>query len=264
MAEAFLCRPLPFTINAVSIETTQGPASNLNNDRLGRVWQTTASAYVILDLGAATLFDTVAVLASNASATDTFRVRASSTLGNLTGASPTGPFLCNLSQNIRASADASKRLHKSGLCRPGDVTARYVRIDITTSLSDFTLGRVVIGDSMQASDNVDYGWNFEVFDYGSTDISRLGVDDTLLGAKVLNYQWTWSWMTEAEARGPLLDILAYAGATRDVLFCFDPAATDLHNTIAYGKLQPGIKSVNYVKDTYEAEFSLRSKLILNL
>jgi hypothetical protein len=264
MADAFLCRPLSFLINAVSNQTTQGPATNLINDRLGRVWQTTGSAYVIVDLGTARSVDTVSLLATNAAIGDTIRVRAHNTLENLTGVTPSGPFLSDSTVPANASAEAAKRIHRSSLARPLATTARYWRIDVTTSLSDFTAGRLVIGAGMTAADNVDLGWSFSVFDYGSTDYSRLGVDDTLIGAKVLSYKWKWSWFTEAEARGPLLDLMAYAGVTRPVLLCLDPSATDVHNVLAFGQMQQGIEAVNYVKDTYEAEFMLRSKLILNL
>jgi hypothetical protein len=166
--------------------------------------------------------------------------------------------------SAHASAEAAKRIHRSSLARPAATTARYWRIDVTTSLGDFTAGRLVIGAGMTAADNVDYGWSFSVFDYGSTDYSRLGIDDTLIGAKVLSFKWNWSWFTEAEARGPLLDLMAYAGVTRPVLLCLDPAAADVHNVLAFGQMQQGVEAVNYVKDTYEAEFMLRSKLILNL
>lgn len=264
MADPILCRPLPFTISAVGNETTVGPATNLNNDNLGRAWRTTGSTYVIVDLGAATDVDTIALLATNAASGDTVRVRASNTLANLTGAAPSGPFLVNSLVNAQASAEASKRVHRQSLCRPGTINARYWRIDVTTSLGSFAAGRLVLGKALQASDGADYSWTFEVFDHGATEVTRIGQEDSLIGAKVMLYRWTWSWMNETEARGPLLDILSYAGITRPVLFCFDPAAADLHNTIAFGPMMEGVRQENYAQGYYQAEFALRSKLVLSL
>ena len=264
MADAFFCRPIEFAVHSASQNTAQNPAINLNNDRLGRTWQLTADGYMIADLGSAQLVDTISLLATSAVAGETVRIRSSNTIGNLSGAAPTGPFLTDVTVNAQASAEASKRLHRSCLATFVAVTARYWRVDVNMNSPSFTAGRLVIGKSMTTADNVDYGWSFEVFDYGSNEVSRLGIDDTLIGAKVLAYQWKWSWFTEAEARGPLLDLMAYAGTTRPVLFCFDPDAADLHNAIAYGSILQSVKTINYAKDTYEAEFQLRSKLILNL
>lgn len=264
MADAILCTPLQFTFAEIGSQTTVGPAANLSNDFLGRCWRTTGSSWIVIDLGVAQDVDTIALLATNLQSADSVRIRSSNTLGNLTGASPAGSFLSDTTLGGHASADAAKRLHRSVMARPGTISARYWRIDVTTSLSNFSAGRLVIGKAMQAADNFDYGWNFQVLDLGSTETTSSGQEDSLIGAKVLGYQWTWSWLTEQEARGALLDILAYAGTTRPVFFCFDPAASDLHNALAYGRIVERVQGVNYATNTWQAEFTLRSKLILNL
>lgn len=264
MADAILCKPLPFTFGEIGSQTTVGPAVNLSSDFLGRCWRTTGSSWVVIDLGSSQVIDTVALLATNLLNTDAVRVRSSNTSGHLTGASPSGPFACDIDLGGHASPEAANRLHRSVMARPASINARYWRIDVSTGLTNFSAGRLVIGKSMQASDNFDYGWNFQVLDLGSTDTTPLGIEDSQLGAKVLAYQWTWSWLTEQEARGPLLDILAYAGTTRPVFFCFDPAATDLHNALAFGRIVERVQGVNYAANTWQAEFSLRSKLILSL
>lgn len=266
MANALLCSPYSFTVLSSGNATTAGPASNLNNDRLGRVWQCsgTSSCYVVVDLGAAKTVDTVALLASNANSGDTVQVRAGATSGAVSGASPAGPFTANQTFNAVASSDGNKRLHKAGMKNFTGVSARYWRIDVTTTNTAFQAGRLMLGSSLAAADTLDYGWDFEVVDLGTIDDTTLGIDDIRIGAKVLAFDWTWSWLTETEARGSLLDVLAYGGRTRPVFVCLDPAASDLHNVIGFGQLVEGVKGTNYASNTYQAAFSLRSRLVLTL
>lgn len=266
MANPILCRPLPFTVLSQGNQTTAGPASNLNNDRLGRAWQCngTSNCYAVIDLGSAQTIDTTALLASNANSGDTIRVRAAATSAALTGAAPPGSFLYNQVHNAVASSDGNKRVHKNSLTVFSGVSARYWRIDVTTTNPAFAAGRLVIGASLQAADAQDYGWEIGVVDMGSIDDTQLGLDDIRIAAKVLQFNWTWSWLTEAEARGPLLDILTYAGRTRPILSCLDPAASDVHNLIGFGQLAEGVKAANYAANTYDAAFSLRSRLVLSL
>lgn len=266
MANAILCRPLPFTVLSSGNATAAGPASNLNNDRMGRAWQCsgTTNCYVVIDLGSAQTIDTVALLASNANAADTVRLRGAATSAAVSGTSPPGAFLADQTFSAVASTDGNKRVHRNGIKTFTGVSARYWRIDVTTTNTAFSAGRLVLGSSLAAADNVDYGWDFEVVDLGKIDDSTLGIDDIRIGAKVLAYHWTWSWLTETEARGSLLDILAYAGTTRPILLCLDPAATDAHNLIGYGQLVESVKGTNYLSGTYDAQFGLRSRLVLSL
>lgn len=266
MANAILCRPLPFEIFNAANQTAGGPASNLKNDRLGRVWRMSgfSNAYVIFDLGFAQTIDVVALLAHNGQSADTMRVTAASDPAHLAGTIPVGPTLSNQVVSLQASSEAAKRIHRSALCRPTSVSARYWRIDVNTVVDGFTAGRLVIGKALEAADGVDIGWDFEVVDTGEVEQTPLGLDDIRLAAKVLRYRWTWSWLTEAEARGVLLDIGAYAGTTRPIFLCLDPGASDLHNVIGFGRLTEGYKGTNYAHGTYEASFSLLSKLILSL
>jgi len=263
---ATICAPLPFTITDVGNEAPVGPATNLANDKLGRVWKTAGSSdrYVIVDLGAATVINTVALLATNAASDDTFRVRGANTVPALSGAIP-GPLVFDQTRNLPASPEGLRRLHRQGLLLlAGSVSVRYVRIDITSAASDFSAGRLVIGNHMAAEDNVDYGWEMGVADLGRTESMPLGVDDDEIAAKVLAFSWKWSWLTEAEARGQMLDLLAYAGITRPVLMVMNPEAADLHNVIAYGKISEGAPMRNYATDLYDVSFKMRSMLVLNL
>lgn len=266
MANAILCSPYNFTVLSTGNATTAGPAANLNNDRMGRVWQCsgTSTCYVVVDLGSAKTVDTVALLASNANSGDTVRLRGASTSAAVSGTTPPGSFLADQTFNAVASTDGNKRLHRNGMKTFTGVSARYWRIDVTTTNSAFQAGRLVLGSSLAAADAQDYGWGFEVADLGSIEDTTLGIDDIRIGAKVLAFDWTWSWLTETEARGALLDVLAYGGKTRPILVCLDPAASDLHNVLGFGQLVEGVKGTNYASNTYQASFSLRSRLVLTL
>lgn len=261
-----LCQPLPFTVAASSGMTNP---ENMGNDRLGRVATFGSNAYTVIDLGSSQSIDLFGTLASNsASSTRNWRVRGfnsvadAQSLANTVGGSDTGEF------SSWASSEAGKRVHRNAYKRlNAPVSARYWRID-GGSLTR-TLGRLVIGKAYVAADTMDIGYTTRIVDHGENPRGRGAIDNPTIFGKVLEFSWTWSWMTEAEARGALLDILAYAGKTRPILCILNPDAPDLHNVIGYGMLEELPDLVNIaggsgVTNAYEANFRLQSRLILNL
>lgn len=259
-----LCIPKSFTVIASSSVTN--PA-NLTNDRLGRTasFTGTSGAYVALDLGASVPVDTFAVLASDASAdTITWRMRAyASQADAIAGTSPTytGPAV-----SAWASPEAGKRVHRNSVqLDVAPVTARYWRISVSHSIK---IGRLVIGDRYTALDTMDIGFSHRVVDYGENKISATALESANVRPKVLEHNWAWTWLTEQEARGELLDLLAYAGQTKDVLCVLNPDADDLHNVIGYGRFAQVTDLINVaggsVANAWQAKFALRSRLILNL
>lgn len=247
---------------ATPVAGTSGTAVvNVLNERLGRTGVINSSVF---DLGSPLPIDTVALLATDqiegqvwnaqfyASAADAAASR--SALGG-TGSFPAW-----------ASPEAGKRLHRQGIgMLAAPVVARFVKIDASRPCQT---GRLVIGKSFTAADTMDIGYSFKVVDLGERRRATNSLVNNTLRGKVLEFSWVWSWMSEQEARGALLDLLAYAGTTRDVLCILNPDAADLHNVIGYGSLIEEVEGVNVaggnVDSAYEAKFRLQSRLLLNL
>ncbi len=82
--------PLSPTLDSAAAAVATNPASNVLNDEPALTYRSTSNtvAHVVVDFGAATSIDCVAVLGSNVLATDGWRVRAGTTAGN-TSSSPT-------------------------------------------------------------------------------------------------------------------------------------------------------------------------------
>jgi len=244
------------------IQANNGTAlENIWSERLGRV---ATAVYFTVDLGSAVSVDTIALLATNAKvgtdwaayAFDSRTDAINSTVGN-------AKF--STGGKAWASAEAGKRLHRQVLAMFEPVVARYWVI----ALSEPTqIGRLVIGQSFTAADTMDIGYSFKVVDLGERRRATNSLVNNTLRGKVLEYSWVWSWMSEPEARGALLDLLAYAGTTRDILCILNPDAADLHNVIGYGSLVEEVEGVNVaggnVDSAYEAKFRLQSRLLLNL
>lgn len=249
-----LCRPLALT----ALTSTALSPANLLLDRLGRAATFPAgTSQATFDLGAATSIDTIALIATNAAAGATWTI----TLSN--NADMSAPVRTIAASAINASADALRRVHRQGLKTFAATNARYVRITVTTAVA-LQAGRLVVGKSFQPSEQRDYGWDFKVVDSGEAKRTSTGLDDIAIRGKVLALSWIWSSLTEAEARGTLLDLVAYAGETRDLLVCLDTAAADVHNLIGYGKLADPVIAQQLFEDTYEAKCNLQSRLILAL
>lgn len=235
---------------------------NLANERLGRT--ATMSDITIIDLGSAQPVDTVALLATSAPTGQVFSVIGFTSIAN--ARANTSPVAPGQNWPAWASAEASKRLHRQGVAMFAEtVVARYWRIAVSTP---FQCGRLVIGKAFTAADTMDIGYSFKVVDLGERRRATNSLVNNTLRGKVLEFSWVWSWMSEQEARGALLDLLAYAGTTRDILCILNPDAADLHNVIGYGSLIEEVEGVNVaggnVDSAYEAKFRLQSRLLLNL
>jgi hypothetical protein len=260
-----LAVPLPFTV--VSNVAVNMPA-NLLNERLGRVAVFAhAGSRVIVDLGTPRSITVVALLATNANDSAKWRVRAANGIAQL----DSGATYDSATRVVGDIAHGLNRIDRQAvILHPDPILARYWLIEYSDLFAglDLEVGRLVLATGFTALDTMDIGYSFKVVDLGEARRSTSGLDNSTTRGKVLEFSWTWSWMSEPEARGDLLNILAYAGITRDILCILNPDAEDLHNVIGYGKLVEAVEGVNVagggVDSAYAATFRLQSRLILNL
>lgn len=269
MAFPFLCQPYPMTVIGSVGTVVAGSEQNVANDRLGRVWRSNIPgdiASITVDLGSVRPVDTFAFLATNVA----YAAPASTLWLQASNAADFSVLLYDSGAVIGLPSPGLSRVHRNFQRTIPLTNARYWRVRCYVQTPNFDVGRLILGKALTASDTQDVGWTYKVVDLGENRRASTGLDDPTIRGKVLEYKWTWSWMNEAEARGPLLDILVYAGTTRNILLCLNPDAADLHNMIGFGKLQESPEVANTVSgpidldNAYEASFTLQSRLILNL
>jgi hypothetical protein len=236
--------------------TTATNAANLLNERLGRAAGFTTGQFVDFDLGSAKAVDTLALLATNFVVGDTVTWTA--------GAAPGAATYSSGALAALASPEGANRIHRQHLLHLAAAeTWRYWRATIA-SASARTVGRAVLGKAFEPLEGRDYGWDYRVVDMGENQRSQTGLDDPVLRAKVLEYTWLWSGLTKDEAENAAIDLLAYAGTTRDVLFCGDYSAANRHNLIGYGKMTEPAIGTNYAEGWYELRCQQLSRLVLSL
>ena len=148
------------------------------------------------------------------------------------------------------------------------MTLSSVTVSISGAPSNFSAARLIVGLSYkpgaETGENIDYGWEHDLFDLGGNEVLPTGVEDDYPLARVMRFRAAWGWQTEAEARVQQHALSAYAGRSRPVLFCADADAADRHNVIGYGVFTDSIRAKHIAVDGYTSAFELRSRLITSL
>jgi hypothetical protein len=250
-----IAAPLPMTVASA----TATDAANLLNERLGRAASFTSGQQVTFDLGSSQPINCAAILATDAASSGvTWRVELSNNAGMTPLVYDSGVV------SIWASPEAGKRVHRSGVLSFAETSARYVRVTAASISGTLKVGRFMVANAFTPDEPRDFGWDQQIVDLGEARRSSTGLDDPAVRGKVMEFSWAWTGLTRAEANGLMMDLLAYAGTTRDVLVCLDTDAADRHNMIGYGKLTDKVPIINPANDWYEAKFALLSRLVLAL
>jgi len=117
-----------------------------------------SNIYYVIDLGSVQAFNLISLIATNAAASDTWRIRTADTEANLT-ASPTHD---STAITLRASSNMTSFSRWPGYYYvSAGLTNRWVRIDVTSTAADgyFSAGRLRIDNAWVPSRNINYGWS---------------------------------------------------------------------------------------------------------
>lgn len=254
----------PLAMTTTDLFGTINNEANATTDRLGRAVNFPAIGNHTLqfDLGSVKSIDTFSLLAGDFTAGDTVRWSGA----NTSNAATYGPFVFDTGAlTALASPEGANRVHRQHLHHlSAPVSVRYVTLHLSFDHANAYFGRAVIGDAFTPEEPRDYGWEMRVVDMGALDRTQTGLEDILIRAKVLELSWTWAGLTKEESENVALDLLAYAGTTRDVLVCLDTLAANRHNLIGFGKMAEPVNSVNYAEGWYEMKVRQLSKLALAL
>lgn len=212
-----------------SAETTAGPVTNLQKMQPTDVWEVASTTpYIVLDLGAVTAFNLVAMLHQNAILTDTWRIRTADTEGNLTAA-PTEDTTATAMTDISPDGHVFHWI-------PAGWTNQWIRIDFVVS-SPFMAGRLIVANGVQQVVNYSYGAEDGYDDDSIIDITDGGNLIPNFGTNRAIFSFTLTTIDETE-RHLIREINRTRGASADVVILSDPEqSTNKSDVIYHGLLQ---------------------------
>lgn len=246
-----LVHPLNLTFTG-SQSAANAPASNLNVDYPNMVWKSTSTtgAFLAFQLDAALEWDFIGLVGSGLFAADTIRIRAASTLANVTTA-PGYDVTFNVTGT--ANGDFNLAYHTPAAVR----TLRYFRLDFTLAGNPYPFvqaQRLVVGKRVEA-DGIDIGadFNFEdtsrVSDYRGIQLvdpfdAKQSWKFSVSNVKVPDYNVKWRSFLKT-ARG------------KAVLFIPDTESNGHNQESVFGRIQGQTNAGLVASDQYKVNLYIR-------
>lgn len=168
--------------------------------------------------------DFVSLMAANAQAGTTIRVRLGTSQAQVDGTAPYDSGALTLISPARTRADGRYHSH---LELPSVQNASWWRIDIGNHTGDFSASALIFGSKRTPARfyNRDREIGFE--DLGSLEISRNGVVAETPGYVLRTLLFRLGWVSQAEWYEKWAPMVATKGKRQLALWCFDPEATTL-------------------------------------
>jgi hypothetical protein len=229
------------------------PASNLQNPHVARRWRSRfAPAFALVDLGAATPIDTVALFGMTLGAAGTVRARISSS--DATGAAG------DVFDSGTVPVDANYGTYIGLLGAPA--SGRYVRFDLADTGAAFVeAGRVFVGTRTAFTYNHIYGWQRGWVDRSVRTKTRGGQTQIWNDNQYRTLDLTFDFVTEAQMNDLVEAIDVANGQRKDVLMIRDPASSNLARDSIWGlisDLTPASQPTFF--DIYSREYKLEERL----
>lgn len=212
-------------------ESTAGPVSNLQTMQPTDVWESTGGTpSLVINLGAVSDFNLVALLATNLGSSDTIRVRSADSESALT-AGPTWDSTALAQSYIGDEGHAF-------IWSSGGQANQWVRIDIATASDPMYCGRLYIADAYQPSLNYLVSDNEDGYaDESLIDLTDGGNMIPTAGTNRQVFSFALKMITEAE-RHVVRELNKSRGGSSDVLVIRAPeAASNKADAIYYGLMQ---------------------------
>lgn len=250
MANFFLLNPElsdAATIAGYGTIASAMPAGNVLNLAPGTRcrWTATAGAYLVLDLGAAASWDTIALLAHTAGAADTFRVRAAATEAGLTSSPPIdAPGISFWPASGKpARTDVFHSFWRNGSV----VTYRWLRLDFTLAAAPFELQRLMVAKAFQPARNYAYGSGDGFQATGIKTRSVGGHSWGLAGRPLKAKTLLLDALTQAELFESVNELLRTRAAEKDCFIVLDPDADGtLVDQMLWGTVDdPGLAQIRF-------------------
>lgn len=202
-------------------------ASNLQIPRPKYVWRsTTATPYLQLDFGVATVLDTLVLGYLNGVSSDTYRLRLASTQAKLTDGTAESDSGSKSAWGASSNLSPYAQVH-ARYKLPAPVTLRWARIDFNFASNPagyVQLGRLILGARVEPAVSVKSGW-VASFNEPVAEVVDLSGEESPrpTGAKRM-LQAIWHDLVEPDA-DELYTTLLERGSAKDFALCLDPDAT---------------------------------------
>lgn len=229
----FFVVPHPLGTIATGNAASGYPATHLNRHKaIGLVWKSTGSTnlWVRGDFGSSKTIDFAAIIAANAQAGSTIRLRLGTTQAEVDG---TATYDSGAIPIISPSISREDGRYHSHHELPSTQTARWWRIDIAGHTGNFQASNLVLGSKIEPSRFYDLDYEYGVEDMGDAEFTRLGVIDEVPGVILRTVNFTLSWQSEAELEGSFRPFIEKVGKTGIVYCCFDPEASTYRQARTY-------------------------------
>lgn len=253
------------TLEDSSAVAANYPLSNLLTIQPGEKtrFSDPSAAYVVVDLGAARAVDFVALIAHNASASGTWRVRGATSEANLT-ASPGYDSTAGVDlwpSSGKPDADVQHSFLRLGSAQ----TYRWWRVDVADAGNAdgyFQLGRLMIAGAWAPSVNYSFGAGIGWLDPSPVDQGVAGHLFPLEREKHRVFTLPFQFQTKADCLDGAYELQRKRGASKDVFVVLDSAETTyLHTAMVHG-LMAGT-AAPFTNDFFQRySFSLRIEELL--
>lgn len=240
--------------------TTGFPVTNLNRFKaIGLTWKSTGNLNLWArgQFTASQSINFCAIVAANAQAGTTYRLRLGTTQAQVDG---TAPYDSGTLTFISPSITRSDGLYHSHLEIPSVQTATWWRIDIAGHTGDFQASMLVLGQKVQPSKFYNLDFEYGVKDLGNLEWGRYGVLDEDPGLIARTVAFTLAWNTEAEFETSFRPMMEQLGKRGIVYLVFDPEATVYRQAKTFMGVfdkPPAARGVRKPK-TYSQDFALTS------
>lgn len=232
------------------------PGANVQQAHLSRKWHTAAgvkSSYLLLDMGASTLCQLLAVLGSNLTSAATLRLRASDA-----DPTATGSLLLDTGVVSAGVKDGYGAAYKSFTA----TAARYWRLDLTDNAvpDNLQIGRVFLGPRWQPSANQLWDWNVTPLDESRLDESYGGQTYADVRPQRRVLQFVLDFMDEAEMYGNAFALARAQGIVRDVLAIPEITSAYVSEQSVWGLLTASQPLSQRKVRIYQQKFEIKERL----
>lgn len=242
------------TISNVGSEAANLPATNLQAMQPSEVWRATTLGSISfeLDLGAALVWNLVAILATNASADASVRIRAASLQGDLESApvydSGPLPHWPNLTGWTFISTEDADDPTARGLAKmpfllwlgSSSQELRWLRIDIADPANAdgfYEAGRLYVANAWQPTRNYQLPWSVGHMNLGRKRRTEGSQTYPLDRPRPRAVEFRFDFQSQTEMYDQAFEIDRLVGTAGDVLVVRDPASLEqIHRDMVCGVL----------------------------
>lgn len=229
----FFVRPLDLGDFVAGNANTGHPVYHLNRlNAAGLTWRTDgpSNAWARGTFGAEREIDFAAMVATNAQAGTTIRLRLGSTQAEVDGAAP---YDSGAQAFIAPAMTRASGLYHSHLeINPGQ-TATWWRVDIGGHTGDFEAAGLVLGQKIEPSHFYNYDHEYGAEDLGSLEITQFGVFNEEPGVILRTISFQLAWQSEAEWEASFRPMIEALGRRGIIYCCFDPEPTAYRQARTY-------------------------------